>query len=384
MQHENRMTERERYRNRAVFYATAGNWHKCVDEGEELVKRYPADRVGAFNLATCYAQLRNFPKAVTAGRRALDIVPKGVPQRHNLAFLSSFSGDFQNGEKQARAALELNATSEPSMLALAEAQMGQGNIAAATESYRGLEKLGPSGASIASAGIADVGIYEGRFGDAVQALENGATADLKEKNADAAASKFAAIAYAELSRGQKTKAVAAADKALANSQAISVKFLAARIYAETGHADKAQKLAAALGSELQAEPQAYSKIIQGMLFSQHGNAPQAIKTLTDANNLLDTWMGRFELGRAYLKAGALVEADSEFDRCIRRSGEALEFFMDDAPTYGFLPPVYYYQGKVREGMKNPEFANSYKTYANIRGRSNEDPLLQEVHQKVGQ
>jgi hypothetical protein len=42
--------------------------------------------------------------------------------------------------------------------------------------------------------------------------------------------------------------------------------------------------------------------------------------------MLDTWIGRFELGRAYIEAGAFTEADSEFDQCLKRRGEAIELF----------------------------------------------------------
>ena len=56
---------------------------------------------------------------------------------------------------------------------------------------------------------------------------------------------------------------------------------------------------------------------------QNGDPRQAIKALTEANTLLDTWIGRFDLGRAYLEAGLFTQADSEFDRCIKRRGEAL-------------------------------------------------------------
>ena len=47
------------------------------------------------------------------------------------------------------------------------------------------------------------------------------------------------------------------------------------------------------------------------------------------------------------------QADAEFDRCLKRRGEALALFLDEEPTYSYLPPVYYYQGRVREGLKNP-------------------------------
>jgi eukaryotic-like serine/threonine-protein kinase len=79
-----------------------------------------------------------------------------------------------------------------------------------------------------------------------------------------------------------------------------------------------------------------------------------------------------------------VEADSEFDRCVKRRGEALELFMDNVPTFGYFPPVYYYQGRVREGLKSAGFAESYRNYLSIRGKAAEDPLLPEIRRRLGQ
>jgi hypothetical protein len=78
-----------------------------------------------------------------------------------------------------------------------------------------------------------------------------------------------------------------------------------------------------------------------------------------------------------------VEADSEFDRCIKRRGETLDLF-DYVPTYGYLPEVYYYQGRVREGLNSPGAADSYRTYISIRGKAGEDPLLSEVRHRLRQ
>jgi hypothetical protein len=83
-----------------------------------------------------------------------------------------------------------------------------------------------------------------------------------------------------------------------------------------------------------------------------------------------------------MQAEAFGEADSEFDRCIKRRGEVLELFMDDMPTYSRLPIVYYYQGRVREGLNSPGAADSYREYLNIRGKSAEDPLLPEIRQRL--
>jgi len=109
---------------------------------------------------------------------------------------------------------------------------------------------------------------------------------------------------------------------------------------------------------------------------------EAIKALTEANTLLDTWIGHFDLGRAYLEAGAATQADSEFDRCIRRRGEALALFLDEEPTYGYLPAVYYYQGRVREQLNSAGAEESYRTYLGIREKAGEDPLLGEVRRRA--
>ena len=90
------------------------------------------------------------------------------------------------------------------------------------------------------------------------------------------------------------------------------------MFVDAGSTAKAQMLAAGLASEFQVEPNAYAKIIEGKLALKAKDARQAIKALTDANMLLDTWMGHFDLGRAFLAAGQFLQADSEYDRTLRR------------------------------------------------------------------
>jgi tetratricopeptide (TPR) repeat protein len=188
----------------------------------------------------------------------------------------------------------------------------------------------------------------------------------------------------QLLRGQKGPAVAAAVKASAMSQAMPVKVLAAQTFSEAGEIAKAQELASSLAAESQPEPQSFAKIIEGDLLLKRGDARTAVKTLTEANNLMDIWLGHYELGRAYLEAGLFVEADAEFDRCAKRRGEALELFMDNFPTFSYFPPLYYLQGRAREGLKSPEFADSYRTYLSIRGKASEDPLLPEIRKHLGE
>ena len=383
MEHVDRMTERERYFVRGMYYIRSENWQKCVEEYSDLVKQYPADHDGENNLAICYAQLRNMPKAMEEGKRALQLAPKDALFRMNFSLYSCYASDFQSCEDEARQVLQQNPAYEEAFLPLAYAETARNEESQAAETYQNLAKLSPRGASLAASGLANFAMYEGRFRDAVQLLEKGAVADLAAKRPDAAADKFAMLAYAQLLRGDQKSASAAAEKALGSSQSVKIRFLAARTFVEAGDVAQARKLATSLSSELGAEPQAYSKLVLGEAALKERNTTQAIQLFSESTNLLDTWIGRFDLGRAYLEAGAFAEADSELDRCIKRRGEALELFMDDMPTYTYFPIVDYYAGRVREGLKSPGYDEFYRNYLAIRGKSSEDPLVAEIHRRLG-
>jgi eukaryotic-like serine/threonine-protein kinase len=380
LEHVDRMTERERYRTRGLYYVATGNFEKCVEEYGELVKEYPVDNIGHSNLAVCYRELGNMPKAVEEARKALEIYPKQAIQRMNLSLYASYAGDFRTAEREAAAVQELNPAYEKAYLAQAYAQLGHGQVPQAQQTYHRLEKLSPLGASIAASGLGDVAVYQGRFADAEQILQTGANADLAAKTPDRAAAKLAARAYTLLSSGRTSAARADAELVLNNSKKANLRFLAARILIETGDAAKAQAVAAELASKPTREPQADAKLLEGEAALKGKNAQKAIQLFTQANSILNTWIGRFDLGRAYLAAGLFPEADSEFDLCLKRRGEALE--LEDGPTYGYFPPVYYYLGRVREGLKSPAFAESYRRYVDIRGQAAEDPLLVEIARRL--
>ncbi len=384
MQHVDNMTDRERYRDQGLYYLTAGDWQSCVEQYTQLIARYPADRVGQNNIASCYTQLRNAPKALEAAQHAVQIVPKGVGQRLNLAFIDTFAGDFAASEKEAQNALAINPKAAQAYLVLAEAQMGEDQIAKAADAYHQLESFGPVAASTANAGLADLAAYQGRYADAASLLAQGAAADAAAKNADNAARKYVALGHIEELQAKQAAAAADTDKALAQSQSTSIQFLAAGNYIDAGAIAKAQKIETVLSAGQTSESKAYGKIVAGLIALKRKDTNEAVKQIVAANNLLDTWIGRFDLGRAYLEAGAFAQADAEFDRCMKRRGEAIELFMDNVPTYAYFPFVYYYQGRAREGMKSAGFADSYKTYLGTRGQFQEDPLIADIRHRLGQ
>lgn len=384
MEHVDHMTERERYRIRGMYYIRTENWQKCVEEYTELLKLYPADNIGRNNIAACYAGLHDMPRALEEARRAVELAPKDLLARNNYSLYACYTGDFQTCEREAYEVRRLNASSEEGFLLLAHAQTGRSQFPQAAKTYQELKKLGTRGKSLSASGLADLAIYEGSYRQARQILESAVNADLAAKQRDRAADNLAMLAFADLSRGDKSSALAAAEKALANSQSDKIRFLAARTFLDAGEAAKSRELASVLGSSIQSEPQSYSKLILGEVALGEHDPRQALQLFTDAQKLVDTWIVHLDLGRAYLDAGAFAEADSEFDRCIKRGGEALELFSDDMPTYSYLPLVYYFQGLARDGLKSSGASDSFRTYLRIREKAGEDPLLPEIRRRLGQ
>ena len=382
MVHVDRMTERERYRVRGNYYIWTENWQGCVEEYSELIKQFPVDNIGHSNLAACYARMLDMPKAMEAARQGLEIAPNNILARMNFALYACYASDFKSCERGAKEVLKLNPKYEEGFLVLAYSQLGQGLLPQASDAYQKLEKLSAYGASLAASGFGDLSLYRGDFREGAQFLEKGAAQDLAAANRDAAADKLIMLSYANLLRGEKAAAVSAAERALANSKSVKIRFLAARTFVETGELAKARDLAVSLTSEIQKSPHVYAKLILGEAALEEHDTNQAIELFNEAKERNDTWLGRFDLGRAYLEAGAFTEADAEFERCIQRRGEVLELFMDDVPTYSYLPPVYYYQGRDRQGLKSPDFDKFYRTYLDIRGQSTQDPLVADIRKQL--
>ncbi len=379
VRHVDRMTARERFRARGLYYYLTADYPSCVKEYGALVARYRSDAAAHNNRALCLTRLREMPQALDEMREVVTILPNRALYRVNLALYAAYASDFATAQAEATRAQQLNPLGN---LPMAFAQLGQGRLDEARRTWEALAAASPVGASFAASGLGDLAIYSGRYTDAVRILEEGAAADRKAGNPDRAGAKLAAVAFAELSRGRKAAAVAAAGRAIGESETMKVRFLAGRIYALTGETEAARSISQALGNELPAEPRAHAKVLDAELALSAGDARRAISLLGEANTLLDTWIGRFELARAYLEAGAFAQADSELDRCYARRGEALALFLDEEPTFGITPLLDYTQGRVREGLTTTGFVDSYRRYVDLKGPAGEDALLGEVRRRI--
>ena len=376
------MTRRERGRTRGLQFLVTADYKSCVKSYAELIKDFPADAAAHNNLALCATHLRDFGRSLDARREAKKLLPTRSVYRFNLAIDSTYAGDFAAGEAEALETIKLGGVSL-GPIALAFSQIAQNKVDEARTTFAELAKGTGTPASRARSGLAEVAAYEGRYAEAVRLFEEGARLDAAAKNVDRAAEKLAGLAYVHLLRRQPGAAKAAAERALATSPSPKVQFLSGRIFAETGDLPRARAAMAALAAELQDEPVALARVLEGNIALAEKKPRDAIRAFEAANDIVDTWIAHYELGRAYLAVGLLTQADSEFDSCLTRRGEALSLFLDDEPTFAYLPALYFYQGRVREDLKTARFAEAYRTYLNIRGAAGEDPLLAEARRRAG-
>jgi tetratricopeptide (TPR) repeat protein len=113
-----------------------------------------------------------------------------------------------------------------------------------------------------------------------------------------------------------------------------------------------------------------------------GEAREAAARFRESGEILDTWLGRYLLGRAYLEAGAFAEAYSELEIALKRRGEATAIFLDDVPSYFHFPPVYYYLGRAQEELGSSGAAESYRRFVTLRPEADADPLVLDARQRL--
>ena len=374
-----RMSDREKLRTRGQYYLFTNNSSKAVEENEALVQRYPSDGVGLGNLSYAYFQTRQFTKAMEIGARAATLQPTNVPRQTNGALYALYAGNFEDALARGKKTSELSNVYGPAWLtqALAAAALGKYDEAAAA--YRTLGTASGDKASSAQ-GIADIAMLRGRTGDAEAALEP----MLNEKlPATQAARIRTTLASVRLAQGRTADAIKLADAAVSASEDPITRYEAARILLAAGNLPRARAIAEELDKALLPETQALGISLEGEMQLVSRDARAAVATFQRSLKLADAWQTRYLLGRAYLEAGAFAEADSEFDACLRRSGEATSVHLDDVPTWRMIAPVYYYQGVTRANLRNGTGAAvAFRTFLAFKDADEQSALVADAKKRL--
>lgn len=377
------MTERERYRTLGTYYmVVSGNFQKAIENFEELVAKFPADGAGHNNLAVSYFSTLDFERAMAEGQKVLEIYPNSLFYKQNAALYAMYAGDFESAEAMGREVISVDESRYYARLPVAIAALSRGDFDAARAAYEDMAQTGEPGASHANLGLADLEIYLGRFEAAIALLDEGIATDINRGNQRAASTKYIALAEARLANGDGTESVVdALNKALAIRRGTSQMVAAARLYLELGqsHLGPGLAIAAELSASLQPEQRAYAALLRGIVDSDVGRHPDAIDKFVGATKLSDSWLLRFELGKAFLRAGSYAEALDEFNSCEARKGEASALFLDDLPTWRYLAELPYWRARAQQEVGMTEAARqSYDAYLTLRA---DGPLAADARER---
>ena len=379
-----RMSHRERLRTQGLHYLTVSrNYEQAKTTFEELVAKYPADRAGHANLAVAYVNLRDFPKAMSEGRKAIEIYPKNIVQRTNYAMYAMYAGDFKTAMEQANIVLKANPSFEYAFLTLARSAAAAGDLEGARLTYQRLSETSAIGVSMAKLGEIDLAMYQGHYRQALRLLE-----PLTRGTGQGDESRAALlVAAAEVNQalGQGAAAVRAAGRAAElNLNDESILFPAARVLVDSGRVEQASELARRLENLLQSQTASYARLIDAELALKSGRLLLAMDAIRDAQKRHDSWYAHFLLGRAYFEARHFVEALAEFERCLTRKGETTDVFIVDGSTLRYLPPLYYWLGRAQEGLGNAGARDNYQKYLDLRRTADPpDPLADDARRRLG-
>ncbi len=380
-----RMTAREKYRTRGSYYLFSRKPVDAIKEYTALVAAFPADSTGLANLALAHFYQRNMTEALAQLRKAVAIFPMNVQRRTNLSLVAMYAGEFDTAISESEAVLKLNPSFAKAFVARGLSEVASGRPADGVKTYEKLRGLSPTAASLAVSGLADIALYQGRTADALTLLDQGIAADTAAKNTTGVAVKRVARGDALLARGDVAGAAREAEQALVSSASTEVSLKAGLVLARAGRAAAALKLADGLANKLEADPQAYARLIRAEVNLAQGQGRAAAEHAREAQKLADSWPGRVILARAYLAIDAFAEASSELDAAERRMGEATAVALDDWPTFSYYPQVIYYKGVAQAGLKSPVAKDSFAAFLAIKANGDETGgLVAAAKKQLGQ
>ena len=225
-------------------------------------------------------------------------------------------------------------------------------------------------------------MYEGRLSDASSILEEALAKPPEGRTPLMTARVTATLAEVRQLQGRDAEAIQVAEEAIKQSDHPSIALFAGRVLILAGKPERGDALATELDQKLDQLSQICAKLLAGEVGLKRGSARAAIDIFNAAQKILDTWLGRDGLGRAYLNAGGFPDAQTEFDVCLTKKGEATTVLVDDIPTYHLLANTRYYMARAQEGQGSAAAASSYKTFLSIKEKGDEQGLVADARRRL--
>lgn len=351
-----RMSERERYRTRGGYFLFIRNIEKAIEEYSQLRNEYPDDEAGWTNIALAHFYNRDMDKAIEESNLGIDHNPGNSLLSINRALYYMYNSQLKESNKQSLELLKDFSHVTELTLCSAMFSIQSNDFEAAHSIYESMYDNSDTENVIAVIGGVDLDIFCGNLGAAEKQLDG-----LKSGH------NYISLIQSEIFvlRQNYNEAIQLLSKLeLNNSNEI---FQTGIIYADCGAYKEAESCANELGSSLQKDQYIHGKLLKAYVGYLQKDYQAAFHLLEESKSVLDTWFGRFTLGKVFLSTGSHIEAHTEFETCQKRIGEVTCMYLDEHPTMRYLVPLFYFMGMTQKGLGSQSATQTLTHFLDLWG-----------------
>jgi tetratricopeptide (TPR) repeat protein len=300
----------------------------------------------------------DFDRALEVGREVAKRYSDRSAYAANLALYAMYANRFKEAADVAKDVIDIDPVNAYSHFVIAQMQAVDGNLDAALATYRKMSQMDQFAQSVSAEGIADIALYRGNAGAALQTLDAGIAAETAIGASSSVALKHVMRIEAFLMNGEEAKAIAAADAAIdigGSDPAVLVP--AALAYIRTAEFDKAQTVIDNLSDGFSKSRRAYAEALRAQMLSTQGDIDTAVAAADAAIGLTDLWLIRLIRAEILLNADRTADAQADLQDCVTRKGEGIAVFLNDRPSLRMLRKLESVQAKVN-GTPEPTAAST--------------------------
>jgi len=335
-----RVSEPERLRIMAAYYATLLDFQKECENYQLLAQLQASDPAPFVNLGVCHAENSDYAAAVSFTQKALQLVPQS-DIRINLASQLLSEGDTEKAFQVAQPFARDFPNNQYSQVVLGHIYMALNRFELARQTFNSMVHTGPDGEVAAKLSLADLDLATGLYGEADKELSE--AIQIADRNHNRVPAAKARIAMAELllQKGLVLQANQQLGQVDLPPQTPALKLLLARTYAWTGSIEPAKRSVGEIDVLINQHDAAALQALRNLLnaeialaqrkFSEAVQAAQGAVTYQKSVFAIET------LARCYDMAGMHEQAVNQYQVLISRGNE----FMDDARSEIFDEPAFH-------------------------------------------
>ncbi|MGH9511582.1 MAG: protein kinase domain-containing protein [Terriglobales bacterium] len=335
-----RVSEPERLRIMAAYYATLLDVQKECENYQLLAQLQPSDPAPFVNLGVCHAENYDYAAAVSFTEKALKLVPQS-DVRINLAAQLLSEGDTEKAFQVAQPFARDFPNNQYAQVVLGRIYLALGRFDLARQTFAGMVRLGPNGEIEGQLSLADLDLSTGLYADAGKDLTQAIQA--ADRNHDRLSAAKARIAMAELllQQGLFFQATQQLDSVELPPEAPALGLLLSRTYARMGNLQPARKSLHEVDDLINRHDvpalQALRDLINAEIALSEHKFQDAVDAAQKAISYQNSAFAVETLARCYDMAGMYEQAAAQYQILINRANE----LMDDARSESFDEPAFH-------------------------------------------